>query len=147
MPELYAFVACDKVIIDDMGTASLISLFGNIIVTLPQNAEVPSNALVPKEWALFASWDCGPDDDGKEFSQVVQVLHPDGRFFIERMEAKFVMQRDKKSQIKMPFVGFPVGQQGKVMIRMWLEQAGQEIFAARPIHLEVSLAAPAAAQN
>src|ERR1700722_14259893 len=96
MPDLYTFVACDKVIIDDSGVASLISLFGNVIITLPQDAEIPPNALAPKEWALFASWDYELDDDGKEFLQIVQILFPDGKFFIERLETKFVMKRGVK---------------------------------------------------
>jgi hypothetical protein len=140
MPQLYTFVVCDKVIIDEVGVASLITLFST--VTLSMAGEIPSDALAPKEWAIFAIWDYESADEGKEYNQVVQLLLPDRTSFLERLETKFVMRPGRKQQIKNPVLGFPVGQQGNVTVRLWLEHAGNVIFEARPILLEVKHAPP-----
>ncbi len=140
MPQLYMFVACEKVIIDDSGIPSLISLFG--IVTLAMQEEIPPNALAPKEWAIFAAWDPEPIDEEREYTQVVQLLFPDGTSFLDRLETKFVMKVGRRQQVKMPVMGFPVGQQGNVTVRMWLEHAGNVVIEAHPIHLEVKHTPP-----
>ena len=143
MPQLYTFVACKKIIIDDSGIASLIFLFTQFTVSIPIGMEnVPSNAAVPKEWAICSSWDWEPADEGKEYNQIIQILYPDGKSFVDRQETKFVMQPDIKQQIKAPMMGFPIGQQGTYLVRMWLEHAGRVIVEPRPIRLELKYEPP-----
>jgi hypothetical protein len=143
MPELHMFVACEKVIVDDSGVVSLICLFNGLsVAALSGGGEFPSNAVAPKEWAVFSSWDWDPADEGKDYVQVIQILYPDGKSFIDRQETKFRMNPGTKHQIKAPILGFPVGQTGMYMVRMWLEDAGRVIVTPRPIRIEVKRTPP-----
>jgi hypothetical protein len=82
MPTLYIFTICEKVILDKEDRASLISLFNTISAqVLPNSEGIPLNAVAPKEWWAFSSWETKPDDIGKEFRQVVQLLYPNGEPF------------------------------------------------------------------
>lgn len=142
MPALYAFVACEKIILDKNDVASLISLFTIVTATVP--ADVPPNAAIPKEWAIFSSWDCEEGDEGKEYIQHVEILHPDGSIFLVVPDAKFTLEPGRKHQILNPVLGLPIGQQGDCKVNMWLEQNGETVFRARPIALQVKHAIPSA---
>ena len=122
MAKLYIFAVCDKVIVDSSGTASLISLFNELQVGLmPQTGSLPPDAVAPKEWAVFTSWRKEPEDIGKEYIQVVQILNPDGSIFKEE-RIKFTFGADKTHhQNTMNTIGFPVGREGTYILKMWLE--------------------------
>jgi hypothetical protein len=135
MPQLYVFAVCEKVILDQGGVASLISLFTRVNLSLP--ADIPGNAIAPKEWTIFTSWDWEPEDEGREYKQVIQILYPDGSPFLASVEQRFVVQRNTKHQINAPVLGFPIGQSGIYTIRMHLEHNEAVIFEATPIRLEV----------
>src|SRR5271157_362574 len=82
MPKLSIFALCEKVIMDKEDRASLISLFNTISAQiLPTNQAIPSNAVAPKEWYVYTSWETEPEDIGKEYRQVVQLLYPNGEPF------------------------------------------------------------------
>jgi hypothetical protein len=135
MPTLYAFVICEKVILDQNIIASLISLFTQVNVDAP--AEVPPNAVIPKEWAVFVSWDWEPTDAGREYLNRIQILHPDGTVFVEMPNSTFTMQPGRKQQINAPVVGIPIGQQGRCGVRLWLEHGGVVVVEPRTIYLDV----------
>jgi hypothetical protein len=88
-------------------------------VLLPgQLGVVPGNAVAPKEWAVFTSWDRLPTDEGKEFNQCLQVLYPDGRVFFDNRELKFARKQGERKHNAVGILGFPVGQKGDYKIRM-----------------------------
>lgn len=137
MPRLYAFIVCDKIIIDDAGTASLISLFDTVSANIPQGVTIPPNAVAPKEWAIFVAWDWRDEDEGREYTQLVELLYPDNSVFGKRNSVKFAMQRGKRHQIRAHSQGFPIGQVGSYAIKMWLEHNGAEIVPPQSIHINV----------
>jgi hypothetical protein len=138
MPSLYAFVVCDKVILDQSGLASLISLFSIITAGLPtESSEIPPNAVAPKEWAVFTSWDWEPGDEGKEYTHRTQILHPDGTLFLQIPDVRFIMQPGRKQQITSPVLAIPIGQRGMCKVRMWLEFGDVTVFEPRPIEIEI----------
>ena len=55
---------CQMVITDKEGLAghSLIGVFHNFKIRVPEKAEVPSNALLPKEWTIFSKWSLDPPE-------------------------------------------------------------------------------------
>src|SRR5580658_4311836 len=131
MPKLSGFAVCEKVIIDDAGMASLICLFQRVAVTIQGDA--PSNAVAPKEWAVFTSWSWEDGDEGKEFDQLLQVFGPNNILFTE-VRSKAVMPADKKIlQFKMPLLGLPVGQPGHCTVRLSLMHKGIVIAEPTPI--------------
>ncbi len=140
MPKLYVFAACEKVILDQAGVPSLISLFTKLKMLLPdQPVEIPSNAVAPKEWAVFASWDRLPADEGKEFNQCLQVIYPDGKVFFENRDLKFVMKPGERQHNAVSILGLPIGQKGDYTIRMWLENKGEMVFEPVEVRLEVEI--------
>jgi hypothetical protein len=131
MPKLSVFAVCEKVIIDDAGMASLISLFHRVGVAV--QGSPPSNAVAPKEWAVFTSWLWENDDDGKEFDQLLQVFGPNNILFTE-VKSKVVMPKDRKIlQFRMPQLGLPVGQPGHCTIRLSLMHKGIVVVEPTPI--------------
>jgi len=140
MPKLYVFAACEKVILDQAGVPSLISLFTKLKMLLPgQLADVPGNAVAPKEWAVFTSWDRLPTDEGKIFNQCLQVLYPDGKVFFENRDLKFAVKPGERQHNAVGIYGFPIGQKGDYMIRMWLEENGSVVVEPVEIRLEVEI--------
>jgi hypothetical protein len=140
MPKLYVFAACEKVILDQASVPSLIALFTKLKLLLPgQLEDVPENAVAPKEWAVFASWDRVPSDEGKIFNQCLQVLYPDGKVFFENRDVKFTIKLGERQHNAVRIVGFPIGQKGDYTIRMWLEENGSVVVEPVEIRLEVEI--------
>lgn len=139
MAKPYIFVVCDKVIIEQSGTASLIGLFNEVHAVLPPEVQsVPSNAIAPREWCIFTSWEKEPEDEGKEFRQVVQITYPDGKEFAKQSAIKFVFQPGKTHhQNTANALGFPIGQLGLFTVQMWLETGGSTVFGPVSIRINV----------
>jgi hypothetical protein len=106
--------------VDNQGNASLIVLMQNIEAQVGKE-EVAKDAVTPKEWAIFSKWELLTQDRGKEFSQVVQLLWPDGKVF-KQNPMKFRVGEKRFHENRLNVLGFPIGQQGEVKINMWLEE-------------------------
>jgi len=117
-------VACEKVIIDDNGNASLIILLQNITVSVNSNP-VPENAVTPKEWAVFSMWQMQAEDAGTPFQQIVEIRYPNGDLF-KRAELDFTTSKDFQ-YIRINIVGFPIGQKGRYSIHGWLEKKNKRV--------------------
>ncbi len=127
MPKLLVFAVCEKVLIEDRGTANLIRIFDELTATIKEGTKVPKDAVGPTEWAIFTKWKKMPGDDDKEFVEVVQALWPDKTEF-KRLDVPFRFPPDKSGQqLRREIVGFPVGQQGDVTLNMWLEMDSQRM--------------------
>jgi hypothetical protein len=72
-----ATCACEKIIVDKVGTYSLISVMSgtDIAITAPPSApgQLPANAMLPKEWWVLSMWEPHSDEVGKDFEQVIEV--------------------------------------------------------------------------
>ena len=139
MPKLYVFAICEKVVMDKDDRASLITLFNQITAQiLPTSPEIPPNAVVPKEWWAFSSWETEPEDDGKEYRQMIQLLYPNGEPFGPPVGATFSPSSGKThNQVAINAPGFPIGQEGPYTLKMWLEHGGSVIFEPPPIIVRV----------
>ncbi len=139
MLKLYACVACEKVIIDQDGVASLIGLFNRIILTPPKGQEIPKNAVAPKEWAVFSAWDPEPGDELKEYFFCIQMFYPDKTQFAETYKNKMNIQLNKRSQVKANMPGFPVGQVGFYTVRTWIEESNEMVAGPIEFKMEVEI--------
>lgn len=137
----YVCVACEKVIINQDGVPSLIGLFNKIIIAVPNVEELPKNAVAPYPWAVFPAWDVEPGDELKEYDFCVLILYPDKSQFGEVMKSKLKIETNKRSQIKVEVLGFPVGQQGPYTIRAWLEEGNEAVFGPVEFNLAVEVLA------
>ncbi|HUY13265.1 MAG TPA: hypothetical protein VMX16_06505 [Terriglobia bacterium] len=131
----YICAACEKVIIDKDDVASLISVFSKITVTVPSEADIPKNAVAPKEWAVFSLWDTDLGDELKEYALCMQVLYPDQTQFSEVTKIKMKIEPNKRSQVVVRMLGFPIGQVGRYTINTWIEENQQRVFG--PIEFKI----------
>lgn len=134
----YILAVCDRVILDANNTASLISLFNEIHVKVAaENAEIPGNAVAPKEWAVFTSWEYLPEDIGTGYIETIQVIYPDGTVYKEH-QVPFELNENKRlHQVTLNIAGFPIGQEGMYHLKMWLDRNGQRVYEAAPIGIKM----------
>jgi hypothetical protein len=136
-----AFICCEKVIQDSNGQASIISLIQaiNIAVVVP----MPSNAIGPTNWAIFAVWDITPEEYDKQFNQIFHVLWPDGTEFT-KTSVSFLTNRVGRAVIYAIVQGFPYGQAGKVLVRGWVESEGVIVSDTQEYSIGVTHTTPPA---
>lgn len=136
--KLLVFVPCQMVLQDPTMGHSLISVFHEIKIQIPKENEVPTNAIMPKEWAIFLKWDLTPEEQGKQYSAVIEILWPDGTPFAKQpLPAAQLAARDLVFVFKL--VGFPMGQNGFLKITASLESDGQPVFAPTSTFVNVEL--------
>src|ERR1039458_6396967 len=119
--KLLILTPCEKVIQDVQSGNSLISVFHGIKIKLPPvDAGLPSDAVAPKDWAIFSKWGLLPEEEGRNYTSFVEVFWPDGRLLAsQRLEAA------QPTKHGMAFItnlrGFPVGQNGNIKVLCSLE--------------------------
>jgi hypothetical protein len=133
----YVCVACEKVILATDGVPSLISLFNKIIITLPGETDIPKNAVAPKEWAVFSAWDADPGDELKEYTFCTQMLYPDQSQFGEVTKTKIKIELNRRSQVTLQIIGFPIGQLGQYTVRTWVEENQQRVLGPSEFKIEL----------
>lgn len=128
MPRLIIFAVCEKVVIDERSVPSLIGLLRKVAATFNDSVSaVPKDALLPKEWAAYSLWEPESEDTSTSFSQVFQVLWPDGSEYKKQgLPFKFAGPA-KSHQNTLNIIGFPVGQVGNIVVNTWLEVGSNRI--------------------
>ncbi len=81
---------------------------------------------MPKDWTLFSLWGVTDEDVGKILELHMEVYWPNGELFIEQ---KINVKAEKPDWVSFTvrMLGFPMGQRGKLQIRVWIESEGQKI--------------------
>jgi hypothetical protein len=134
----YICVACEKVIIGQDGVASLIGLFSKIIFSPnAENIEIPSNAVAPKQWSVFSSWDIDPGDENKEWFFCLRMSYPNGNQFGETFRIMIKVEANKRCQVNAEIAGFPIGDAGPYTVSCWIEESGK--IAVLPIEFKIDL--------
>jgi hypothetical protein len=133
----YVCVVCEKVITAKDDVPSLINLFSKLIVTGPTEAQIPSNAVVPREWAVFSIWETEPGDEHRDYMLCTQVFYPDKSLFAEANKTKINIEPEKRAQMTIQFQGFPIGQVGEYTVRTWIEENQQQVYG--PIEFGIGL--------
>jgi len=134
----YICVVCEKVIFAQDLVPSLISLFTKIVMTVPIGApEIPKNAVAPKEWSVFSSWETEPGDELREYTFCAQILYPDQSPFGEVNRQKISVEPNKRAQLNYQVLGFPIGHTGVYTIKAWIEE--KQKIVVGPIDLKVEL--------
>lgn len=119
--------ACDKVITDFRGAPSVITIMQNAHIAAYPDAppqEIPANAVIPKEWFIFSAWSPTPADVGQRQIQITQVFWPNGEKITEA-RTDFEVKDDWQYNT-VQIGGFPAGQKGNVMIRVWLADRNEK---------------------
>lgn len=124
--QLLAFLCCDRVIIDQGGTPSLVGIWETITAQIPAGAQIPVEAVAPREWYIFTLWIPDKEDMGKTFVQKMEIeitglskrLQQELPFTISNLEQQRNMQQ---------VIGFPIGVAGAGVVKMWLEFARKAV--------------------
>lgn len=133
----YACVACEKVIIAKDDVASLIGLFSKFVFTIPAETQIPRNAVAPKEWCVYSSWDPEPGDEQREYLLCTDILYPDKTQFLSTLKHKIQIEPNKRAQVFVNVMGFPISQTGEHTIRTWIELNDERVFG--PIEFGIGL--------
>lgn len=121
MPILKIVVACEKVIYDQDGPASVISMFDAMKFRL-QEAPLPERAIVPNQWAVFTSWEIESSELNQPFTQLVKIIAPDGSIFHENEHAFASNDPDRiATRIRLNMRSLPIWQEGVVQVKVFLK--------------------------
>jgi hypothetical protein len=135
VPELVHFVACNEVLLDDYENPSLISVFIALEATNVTGEPIPRKSLGPRNWTVFTMWLAEAGDIGKTFTQQLIIETPDGLEFGNNTE-KFKMDKAAHT-IRTRVAGFPIGVEGNVLMKVWVEVAGKRITRIRKSRINV----------
>lgn len=130
--------ACEKIIFDcqfgadnkiTQGPATLVGLFQKISVGVTADAPAPpENSFVPREWAIYTTWDGEPGDELKTYTVCMQIFYPDETPFGEAAKSQLRIELNRRAQAFFRLAGFPIGQVGFYKIHVWLELEGRRVF-------------------
>jgi hypothetical protein len=139
MPKLLLFNPCEKVIIAEDHTVSLITIFETIQIHLPRSKddELPENALIPLKWFVYSVWLKQPGDEDKTFEQLVDVEFPGGRTLKSEITEFQIPKNKHRNVILIPT--FPVTPPGFAKIKLSLREQGQQDWVLRgeyPLEIE-----------
>jgi|ERR1700722_13411583 hypothetical protein len=136
----YVCVACEKIILTKENVASLINLFSKIIVAVPANSpDIPRNAVAPKEWAIFSSWDTELGDELKDYEFCTQIFYPDGTPFGEPGKVRIPIDPGKRAQVTVQIPAFPIGQTGLYTVKTWIEEGQTKVFGPLGFGIELAV--------
>src|SRR5947208_702300 len=125
MPDLLVFAACRRVIIDEQDhAASLIGLLDAIKVTVPSGQEIPGDAIIPFEWAVYSWWRTRSDDAGKLFEQRVVLAAPDDTERLNMVQDIDVTA--EKYRVSLAVSGFHVSMPGLYSLKLSVRQKDQD---------------------
>jgi hypothetical protein len=138
--KILLLAACDRVIQDPQFGNSLISVFHGIKFQVPTGAEMPNDAVIPKEWAIFSKWELLPEDEDKPYTSAIKILWPNGTEFIQ-----YRLAAAQPTKTGLAFInrlnGFPVGQAGKIKILQSLECDGAVVYGPEELDIQVDFLA------
>jgi hypothetical protein len=136
--KLLLIAPCDRVLSDPTFGNSLIAVFHEILIKLPPGTEVPSNAMVPRDWTIFSKYELEPSEENKDYSAVTKIFWPNGDLF-----AELGIAAAKPTKNGMAFAirlqGAPLGQNGRYLIQQTIRIDGDDGFVCGPVESYMSL--------
>jgi hypothetical protein len=116
---------------------SLIAVFHDIGIKVPPSTDVPSNALLPKEWAIFSKWKAEKEEEAtKHYTLQFAAYWPDGTALVEQ-EIKSNPLVEGGMAFIVRNTGFPIGQNGIVKVILSLMADG--VPAHEPVVLDIGV--------
>jgi hypothetical protein len=80
---LLGFVPCERVIISQENTPTLISVIETVTIGIA-GVELPENSAVPMLWHVFTMWRADDSDINQRFDQKCTLVDPNGRCWWRR---------------------------------------------------------------
>ncbi len=131
MPRLILFAACEKVIFDTSGPASLVSIFQRMNFPV-QQVPLPDKAISPNQWSIFALWETKPEEFRQDFCQTIRIYAPDGSLWTEQSTTwRNEQSDDLQVKVSLLVAGMPVWSEGYVQVKVWLDEMPEEAGSYR----------------
>jgi hypothetical protein len=125
MLKLHLFAPCEKVIISQDNITSVIAVMESFNVKVSE--ELPPDAGVPFQWNVVTIWHRTEDVAGDmTYEQRTEVLRPDGEHSVNATHPFPVSNAHINFRNVVEINGFPVGQEGFVVIKVSLREAGDQ---------------------
>ncbi len=125
MLKLLVFLPCETVIVSQQGNTSVVSVLEQVISTLRPDS--PPNAAVPMKWTILSLWHRDEEVEGvKKYDQLVNVYWPNGEKVFDIEQSFEVTNAHSNFRCIGTVLAFPVGQEGKVLLKTSLRESGGE---------------------
>jgi hypothetical protein len=135
--KLLLVAPCQLALQDPTQGHSLIGVFHEIKIQIPSNApELPNNAIVPREWAIFSKFELDPDEEGKNYSMTTQFYWPDGSEFANQVLVAAQPTKNGMAFISR-FQGFPMGQNGTLKVIATLRRDDEVVCGPTEVGIKV----------
>jgi hypothetical protein len=119
MPKLLIFAPCEKVIVAQDNTLSMVTILEELKVQVPKDKPVPPNASFPMKWAVLTMWQRQEGEEDKEFEEKCDLLSEEGKNLITATSNFKFAKRFHRVLIQM--IGFPL-QPGQCKIKIYLRE-------------------------
>jgi hypothetical protein len=84
MPNLLFFAPCEKVLIDQNNTSSMIAIMEELTVQTIAGVAVPAGAVIPMQWSVLSMWEQSSAwDKDRGFEQRTALVSPEGKILVE----------------------------------------------------------------
>jgi len=101
---------------------SIINVFQRMNVPVDPETPLPAKAVAPQKWSIFSLWVHTPEERDVQFTQHTEVFDAAGDKFVESAnQFKITDSDDLQSKNHLDILGMPIGPEGFVKIRVWLE--------------------------
>jgi hypothetical protein len=125
MITLLIYAPCEKVIVSDENTASVISIMESVGVNVA--GDIPADALAPIRWSILSLWKRDQENqEAIEIEERADVLRPDGTVATGG-STKFTVTSEHlfyRTLVHLPV--FPIGLPGFVKVRCRTRQTSPE---------------------
>jgi|SRR5579863_5717515 len=119
MPNLLLFAPCEKVIVDQNNTASLISVLEEVKVQIVGGAPPVPNTIVPMQWSIVSLWEQSSAwDMGRTFEQRTALVSAAGAHLAESI-GTFVFEKPRH-RIITQILGMPLTEPGQHKVKIWI---------------------------
>jgi hypothetical protein len=116
MPKLLLFVPCQRIIVSaDDQTLTLVSLVDGVNAPM---ADGKAPSVADLSWEHLTVWQPGPDDEGQEYEQRLEIVRPD-RGVAADVRQRFAMP-GRPLRVRGSVVGFPADVEGDYVLRLSL---------------------------
>lgn len=121
MPNLLFFAPCEKVIVDQNNTASIVSILEELKVQTVAGSSIPPDSLIPMQWAILTLWEQASTwEMGRSFEQRISLLTESGNLLLDSVnEFKFEKPRHR---VIAQIVGMPISDPGIRKIRISIRE-------------------------
>jgi hypothetical protein len=141
--KLLLAVAAKLVSNDPEEGPTLVAVFNDLVVNQPQGeAELPSYAVLPRDWAVYSKWRLDPEDIGsgpKEYTQITQAFWPNGNILFKTEISTATTEDSNAIAFTVRNASFPVGQAGYVRILLTIVDRQEMVCGKADINIGVRI--------